>query len=46
MDPLLTTGLMYPHGFWKYRYRWDSVIADGVAIDGNGTPDPQKKMSS
>jgi hypothetical protein len=28
------------------RYRQDFVIADGVAIDGNGTPDPQNKVSS
>jgi hypothetical protein len=29
------------------RYRRDFVIAgDGVAIDGNGTPDPQNKVSS
>jgi hypothetical protein len=28
------------------RYRRDFVIADGIAIDGNGTPDPQNKVSS
>jgi hypothetical protein len=28
------------------RYRRDCVIADDVAIDGNGTPDPQNKVSS
>jgi hypothetical protein len=28
------------------QYRRDFVIADGVAIDGNGTPDPQNKESS
>jgi hypothetical protein len=30
----------------KGSYRRDFVIADGVAIDGNGTPDPQNKVSS
>jgi hypothetical protein len=30
----------------KGRYRRDCIIADDVAIDGNGTPDPQKKVSS
>jgi hypothetical protein len=34
---------MYPHGFWKYRQ--DFTITDEVAIDGNGTPDPQNKVS-
>jgi hypothetical protein len=29
------------------RYRWDCVIAgDDVVINGNGTPDPQNKVSS
>jgi hypothetical protein len=28
------------------RYQWGCVIADDVAIDGNGTPDPQNKVSS
>jgi hypothetical protein len=28
------------------RYQRDCVIADDVAIDGNGTPDPQNKVSS
>jgi hypothetical protein len=51
MDPLLTTaGSIHTHGIWKYRPRGtistDFVIADGVAIDGNGTPDPQNKVSS
>jgi hypothetical protein len=27
------------------RYRRDCVIADDVAIDGNGTPDPQNEVS-
>jgi hypothetical protein len=41
MDPLLTTGSMYPHRIWKYRPRGTIstgfFIADGVVIDGNGT---------
>jgi hypothetical protein len=41
---------MYPHGFGNIvdegRYQRDFVIADGVAIDDNGTPDPQNKVSS
>jgi hypothetical protein len=28
------------------QYRRDFIIADGVAIDCNGTPDPQNKVSS
>jgi hypothetical protein len=28
------------------RYRRDFVIADDIAIDDNGTPDPQNKVSS
>jgi hypothetical protein len=28
------------------RYRPDFVIADGVSIDGNDTPDSQNKVSS
>jgi hypothetical protein len=28
------------------RYRRDFITADGVAINGNGTPDPQNKVSS
>jgi hypothetical protein len=30
----------------KGRYRRDCVTADAVVIDGNGTPDPQNKVSS
>jgi hypothetical protein len=50
MDPLLTTGSIHTQGIWKYRPRGTIstgfVIADGVAINGNGTPDPQNKVSS